>query len=247
MYNFIRNYLLDLLCVPHSPSVPPAGSHDSIQIFRAAPAFFKYMLFKRILPLLSIMIGEIFAAIELLKIGSSPWIIALVAVLATLAACKLPLFYLLTRLEYDMRFYIITDRSLRIRDGILTLREVTLTFANIQNMKIEQGPIQRLFGIYDLVVETAGGAGVIINNENTGHSMLMHQAVFRGIGRPAELRDMIMNHLKKIGCSGLGDHDDKSILPQNQPKNKTTWTQEELQALRGIRDEVAALKATGIV
>src|SRR5690606_2799937 len=61
------------------------------------------------------------------------------------------------RFDFDMRWYILSDRGLRIREGILTVREKTMTFANIQNIAIRQNPIQRLFGIYDVEVRSAGG------------------------------------------------------------------------------------------
>ena len=61
------------------------------------------------------------------------------------------------KLDYDYHHYVITDRSLRIRAGVWHVHEMTMTFANVQNISIRQGPLQRLLGIADLVVQTAGG------------------------------------------------------------------------------------------
>ena len=62
----------------------------------------------------------------------------------------------LVRLDFEKRWYLVTNRSLRVREGVVKLREMTITFANIQNISISQGPIQRLLGIADLRVDTAG-------------------------------------------------------------------------------------------
>ncbi len=63
----------------------------------------------------------------------------------------------LVRLNFEKRWYIVTDRSLRVREGILNVREMTVTFANIQNISISHGPVQRAIGIAELRVDTAGG------------------------------------------------------------------------------------------
>ena len=60
-------------------------------------------------------------------------------------------------LRFDTTWYVMTERSLRIRRGIWVIREMTITFENVQNVKVQQGPLQRFFGISSLVVETAGG------------------------------------------------------------------------------------------
>lgn len=48
-----------------------------------------------------------------------------------LIVLQAPLIYTLARLDYELRWCIVTDRSLRIREGIASVRESTMTFANI--------------------------------------------------------------------------------------------------------------------
>ena len=57
--------------------------------------------------------------------------------------------YVAIHLRYDTTWYVLTDRSLRIRRKIATIQETTITFENVQNVTIREGPIQRLFGIAD--------------------------------------------------------------------------------------------------
>ncbi|HUT23189.1 MAG TPA: PH domain-containing protein [Sumerlaeia bacterium] len=258
MYELLKDLVLDLLRCPKAPPDPPAGSHDSVRIFRAAPAYLHYRL-------LGLWIGLTFFVLVVLGADAAlvlwlglPGALLGILILGFVAAKGL-FFYIVTRLDYEMRFYIITDRSLRIREGVWQIRETTLTFENIQNMKIQQGPLQRLFAIHDLVVETAGGGGGISPQER-GHSGMMHRGVFRGIGRPADLRDLIMRYLKAVRTSGLGDLDDvrtpfalgelRSAAPhpgdvipapvQSASIAAGLFGPHEIAMLRKIRDQAAA-------
>ena len=207
MFALLRTPILELLRCPLEPPGPPAGSHESVVVFRAAPSYLRYRLLGMWLGLASFALLELVGIVALvLTLGLLGFALALA--LACIAVGKAFVFYVITRLDYEMRYYIITDRSLRIREGVVVIREITLTFENVQNMRIQQGPIQRLFGIHDLVVETAGG-GAAVEGGDPKHPGTMNQGVFRGIGRPAELRDEILTYLRKVKTSGLGDFDDE--------------------------------------
>lgn len=90
---------------------------------------------------------------------------------------------------YDTTWYIITPRSLRIRAGIWVLKEMTFTFENVQNVTINQGPLQRFFGIADVVVETAGGSAVA-GPHGVGASAA-HRGVLTGIDNADKIRSLI--------------------------------------------------------
>ena len=85
------------------------------------------------------------------------------------------------RLDYEMRWYKVTDRSLRIREGVWRMREMTMMFDNIQNISITQGPIQRMLNIADLKVQTAGGSTPVPQQGQKGMTFDMHTGYFRGI------------------------------------------------------------------
>ena len=267
MYEFLKDLVLEVLRCPKTPPEPPAGSHASVQIFRAARSYLAYRLLHLFIGLVSVYIGLIaFALFELpgliaIIVALGPVVLAIAGAIVVFIIAKAVFLYVVTRLDYDMRFYVITDRSLRIREGVLVIRETTLTFANIQNLRIEQGPIQRLFGIHDLVVETAGGGGGTSGrggrSENAQTSP-MHQGVFRGLKKPEELRDLIFSYLRSVRTSGLGDQDDfrgaAIAMPQGATEPATVdgriatdgvlFTPEHIQALRAIRDELAAWRKT---
>ncbi|HKO93098.1 MAG TPA: PH domain-containing protein, partial [Polyangiaceae bacterium] len=113
--------------------------------------------------------------------------------------------YFLIRLDYDMRYYVLTDRSLRIRRGAWTIEESTFTFANVQNLTLHQGPLERLLGITHLEIDTAGG-GVQKNAKDPGSSM-QHQGRLDGIDpkTAVELRDRILHLVRSYRDAGLGD------------------------------------------
>jgi membrane protein YdbS with pleckstrin-like domain len=149
---------------------------------------------------------------------------------------QLPFSFAVARLDYEMRWYIVTDRSLRIREGIMRIREMTLTFANVQNISIRQGPLQRLLGIADVVVRTAGGGG---SSEEHGSSSgtagaSMHIGKLRAVDNAVEVRDLILERLRRWRDSGLGDPDDRHHA--HAPMPATT-----LEAATALRDAARSL------
>jgi membrane protein YdbS with pleckstrin-like domain len=232
MYSGFRNWCERLLRIPPQPD-PPPGSEASTRIFLAAPNYYKYLL-----ALWALRTAGIFAGAFLFSISPLPrsveWILFSFAILAQLFAL------VLVRLDFDKRWYLVTDRSLRIREGVFHVREMTVTFANIQNISISQGPVQRLLGIYDLRMDTAGGGGGSAQ-ERTSQSQHenLHTAWFRGINNAQEIRMLIQDRLRQHKDSGLGDQDD--ALPES---SRVHASGSILAALREIREEAAAWRQT---
>jgi uncharacterized membrane protein YdbT with pleckstrin-like domain len=139
----------------------------------------------------------------------------------------------LLRIDIDQRWYLVSDRSLRIREGVVNMKEKTMTFANIQNVRIEQGPLQRLLGIADVQVRTAGGGGGgggPKDQENPGGKDL-HIGYFRGVADAGAIRDAVLERLRRHADSGLGDPDDVNEQPDSL-----------LEAARALASEAAALR-----
>ena len=121
----------------------------------------------------------------------------------------LPISYQLQRLNYELRWYIVTDRSLRIRSGIWSVEEITMTFANIQDIRISAGPLQGWLGLADLVVSSAGG-GAAKGKGATDKSG--HTAQFAGIENATATRDLIVERLKHYRDAGLGDRTETPVV-----------------------------------
>ena len=248
IFKRIKPPLLRLLRAPTEPPEPPIGSPESVQTFRAAPNFLTYQIITWGLGFAAGLISEIVFVVLAHTDESGAWeeialVYAVVGITLLLTIVK----YFLIRLDYDMRYYIVTDRSLRIREGALLIHEATFTYANVQNLKIHQGPIERLLGISNLVVETAGGAGGKSEGKRGPGAfphMHGHQGVFRGIKNPAEVRDKILALLKGYRDAGLGDPEDRrrALLPV--PSSAGYSSPAALTRLREIRDELRLLNRT---
>jgi membrane protein YdbS with pleckstrin-like domain len=148
--------------------------------------------------------------------------------------------YVVVRLDYELRWYIVTDRSLRIRQGILAFEETTLTFANVQNVSIRQGPVERWFGFANVLVETAGGGGSAAQKEKA-IAEGGHRGLIRGLETAEEVKQLIREAVVRQGGAGLGDpHEAKG---KEAPAGPSLALAEAAPALREVLDEVKALRA----
>jgi membrane protein YdbS with pleckstrin-like domain len=151
---------------------------------------------------------------------------------------QIPFTYAVRRLDYELRWYAVTDRSLRIRAGIVAVQESTLSFANIQQVVISQGPLQRLLGLADVRVQSAGGGGDA--HEGKGHGDSLHTAVFHAVDNAPEIRDLILDRLRLFRASGLGDPDEPAQA--SEPAAATPASGAALAAARELLDEARALR-----
>jgi uncharacterized membrane protein YdbT with pleckstrin-like domain len=245
----VEGQLVSLLRLPSQPQ-PPGGEQGSLRVFRAAPGYFRYRLARWGLGQLGALVG--------LVVGFS-----LVAHVAPRVAERSPLaaefmrhaewfgvgVYLvqlaltgaLLRLDYRMRWYMVTDRSLRVREGLVVLREKTLTFANVQQVAVEQGPLQRLFGISDVRVRTAGGgSGGHKKQEAGGATEAAHEACMRGVSDAPALRDLVQAGVRRHRDAGLGDPDEAAALPVSGAQ---AVSPEAVDAARELLAEMRELRA----
>ena len=141
---------------------------------------------------------------------------------------QLPISLLMVGLDYRSRWYVLTDRSLHIRAGVRNVKEQTLTFANIQNVKLEQGPIERLFGCADVKVHTAGGGAGSDDGDSDSskkeHDEL-HVGWLRGLSAADEARDLIIGAVRRYRDAGLGRTEHKipsAVTPSTRPDDAAT-------------------------
>ena len=242
MYKAFRSWTERLLRIPETPD-PPPGDETSTRLFRAAPNYYRYLLVTwvlrtavalavivpmEVIPMITSMTRAVDRAIPQAWMFRAPLLIIGIVLVQRLFALAL------VRLDFEKRWYLVTDRSLRVREGVVRLREMTITFANIQNISISQGPIQRLLGISDLRVDTAGGGSQ--KKEQSGEENL-HGVRFRGVNNAEEIRDLINTRLRQLKDSGLGDVDDaRPALVAN------TAAVSLAGPLRDILTEAAALR-----
>ena len=206
LYAALKGPLLALLRAPQGPPEAPAGSHASVRVFRASPRFLSYRLLRLRLAtgLLLLLVAAFLLGAIVQHDGGT------LSIATLLAALGLPALFaisFLCRIDYDLRFYLVTDRSLRVREGAWTVKEMTITYANVQNLRVVQGPLMQLFGIWDLRVDVAGGGA---RRKQSPHEESGHHVSVAGIEDAHALRDLVLGYLRaaRVGA-GLGDPDDE--------------------------------------
>ncbi|QSQ20686.1 PH domain-containing protein [Pyxidicoccus parkwayensis] len=231
-------WLLRLLRVPPPPRIPEGNA----RVFRAAIAYRNYRLFlwavRQAGLVAGLFAGALFLAAVVQHINHPlsyviGYVLEAFAVLGFLA--QLPVGFLVARIDYAFCWYILSDRSLRLREGLVSIQEKTMTFANIQQVSIQQNPLQRVFGISDVKVETAGGGSGGKSSGKAGQGERMHEAYFRGMPHPEEIRDVILARVRMHRDSGLGEPQHVAALPSAASPAALDAAKELLTEMRALR------------
>jgi membrane protein YdbS with pleckstrin-like domain len=219
--------------VPEGPPTIPGGGGDAARSFRPAEGFLRYLKFYFWIALVlidgMIFVGWLVVALTWPVAGT---LLALPALVVAVVPDVLA--YIAIHLRYDTTWYVVSDRSMRIRRGIWLLHETTITYENIQNIRVTQGPLQRVYGIGNVLVETAGGGSA---GKEGGGAALMHRGLIEGVDNASEIRDLILSRLRKTRTAGLGDE-----LPDGAgARGVSSWSAEQLAILREIREAARAM------
>jgi uncharacterized membrane protein YdbT with pleckstrin-like domain len=198
----IEQWIQTALRVPPFPQ-PPEGSPGSVQVFRAGANYYKLCLLvwfsSHVLVLTGLLSAHFIASKSF--VGMPEWAIISVrgiewlVVLAFSASVVFTFFS--QRLNFALRWYIVTDRSLRIRTGIFSMQELTMTFSNIQEIRVAAGPLQNLLKLADVEVQSAGGG-----SKGRGDS---HIGRFKSVSNANAIRDLMVERLRQYRDSGLGE------------------------------------------
>jgi membrane protein YdbS with pleckstrin-like domain len=234
--NAFERLLLSVFKVPEAPQ-PPDGSPDSIRVFRAGR---NYYLWSIVLCVAGLTLAGLTAAMVSLPLivairrTPSQWgeLAATVTLLLLWGSYIVTAAVLLVsrRLDYGLRWYIVTDRSLRIRSGIFAVSELTMTYSNVQEIRVSSGPLQLLLGIADVEVQAAGGGG----QSERGDSG--HIGRFRGVAHANEIRELIVERLRQYRDSGLGE-------AAHALQMATPHQTDDLAAAKAVLEEASALRA----
>lgn len=185
-----------------------------MRTFRASPRYLRYRklvwAMKQIGALGALVFGYMLLGMMRARSGGAVGLLGFIEVFAWVGfITQLPLSYIILRLDFEMRWYILSDRSLRIREGVVTVSEKTMTFANIQKIAIQQNPLQRIFGIADVTVRSAGGGSSAPGNgRKAGAAASMHEAAFEGVDDADGIRNLIRERIRQFRDAGLGDPDE---------------------------------------
>jgi membrane protein YdbS with pleckstrin-like domain len=233
MFAGIQSQILALMLVPPEPH-PPEGSPESVKIFRAGRNYFRFrmILWASANACLLLFLSGTMLILERPIRRQEPWLQltwhSLEALIGVAFLGMLIVTYLEQRLNFELRWYIVTDRSLRVRNGIWSTHELTTTFANIQEIRVSAGPLQKLLGLADVEVHSAGGAVAGPHGISGGHV-----ARFEGLDNANEIRDHLVERLRQYRDSGLGEAPREDLGPSRS-----------VAAAQAVLDEVRLLRAS---
>ena len=207
-----RDLVLRVMRVPPEPE-PPPGSPP--RVFRAAQNYFVLLALRWLVLQVAALIGLLFAVtfFQTAVAQRVPSVVVTIfhaiEIFGAIALVFQAAFgWMVVRLDYELRWYMLSDRAIRIREGISTVREKTIALANVQNISIHQGPLQRLLGIADVEVKTAGGGSSSPHEKKSAGFEPMHVAYFRGVDDANEIRDLVREGVRRQRNAGLGDPDE---------------------------------------
>lgn len=140
-------------------------------------------------------------------------------------------------LKFDTQWYVLTDRSMRIRRGIWIIHEATITFENVQDITVLQGPVQRFFGIADVLVQTAGGG---TPGKGQGGQVSPHAGFLQGLADAHRIKDLIAAKVRASRSAGLGDEHVREHRPAPAGAG---LSEAHVRVLREILAEIRATRA----
>jgi membrane protein YdbS with pleckstrin-like domain len=229
IYDGLWGVLVRWFKVPDHPPALPVPAGETMESFRPSEGFLRYLKFLFWIALTAFDVPLIFAWLVItIRYPVAGAILALPVLI--LAIVPDIVAYIAIHLRYDTTWYVMTSRSLRIRRGIWLLHETTITFENVQNVEIKQGPVQRYFGIADIHIDTAGGGGGEKAGKHQSLAAAGHRGLIEGVSDAPRIRDMILTRLKRSKKAGLGDE-----APHD---HAAAWTAQHVALLREIRDLV---------
>ncbi len=244
--------LLRWLRLPPPPA-PPPGDPRSLRVLKASERFLRYRQLQWLLTHLGVLLPALLLpmgvvmAVALGHLGKRPppdWVAALMLALSGLVIAgwwiAAAISFALLRLDRDQRTYLLTDASLRVREGLWTVREITLGFVNVQQISVSQGPIERLFGIASIEVRTAGGGGAQQHAAaGVAGAVSGHQAVLRGLDDAKGLRDALVLAVRNARAGALPEDAGSSLGVGMAAASPGAG---ELAALREVAAEARCLR-----
>jgi membrane protein YdbS with pleckstrin-like domain len=197
LVSLLRPLVYPLLKLDERPPHLPEGS-SLVRTLRPAPAFLSYRYLVALFGLLNQVVGTGVVMVGLVLRGETPGMV-LAVLLAVGQLLTIAVTLVATRVDYELRHYLVGDRSLRVASGAIIRTEVTLSYANVQNVEVRAGPLEQLFGLQSLVLSTAGG------DTTPGDADNLHLVTLVGLDDALAIRELVTGMLRKERDAGLGE------------------------------------------
>jgi len=218
---------------PEPPTLPSSG--EMVHSIRPSAGYLRYL---KLFFWIAFLPGDIVPFVIWLAISIAFPIVGVLLVVPLVVVLIAPdvIAYVGLHLRYDTTWYVFTDRSLRIRRGIWVIHETTITFENVQNVAVAQGPVQRYFGIADVIVQTAGGGASKQASHGGETSSNAHVGLLQGLDNADAVRNLILERVRRSRTAGLGDEHATTSAHADHASGPG-YSTAHLAVLRDIRDQ----------
>ena len=90
----------------------------------------------------------------------------------------------MAKVYFKNKKYRLFDKNLTFRSGVLVHTEVVVPFSRIQHVEIDEGPLERFFGLATLSIYTAGDSGKDLKINGLE------------VEKAQEIKDFVTNYIK---------------------------------------------------
>ncbi len=148
--------------------LPPLIADDGEELTRVHPNYAHALRIQTVIMAIPVIIGAL--VLEGASILPGGVIVGPVALLALIAIIRVP------NRRFFARGYDMSADRLRVLKGILWRSDTIVPFGRVQHIDVDQGPLERFFGIATLTLHTAGNANASVTLPGLEHS---HATVMR--------------------------------------------------------------------
>jgi uncharacterized protein len=166
-----------------SPALAPAGAplDDDGALTRLHPNYSHALRLRSTLTAIPFLIGALVVEGVLREKALLPTgvIAGLVLVIAIALVIRIP------QSRYNARGYQISADRLRVVRGLLFRSDTVVPFGRVQHIDVDQGPLDRFFGIATLTLHTAGNHNASVSLPGLGEELAR------------EMREEIRAHIRR--------------------------------------------------
>jgi membrane protein YdbS with pleckstrin-like domain len=120
--------------------------------------------------------------------------------------------YLWANFYWNKYNFVLGQERITITRGVIGKRVTNIPYERVQNVNIFRGVLDRIFGLYSVQIETAGGFGI----RGTGGygTRMTAEGEIQGLTNPEPIAEFILSKAK--GSSGLGEKIPERKLENNE-------------------------------
>jgi membrane protein YdbS with pleckstrin-like domain len=166
-----------------APALSPAGLpvDDDGELTRLHPNYAKALRLRTVMTAIPFLVGALVAEAAIREAAVLPpgLIAGTVLVIALALVIRIP------QSRYNARGYQISADRLRVVRGLLWRSDTVVPFGRVQHIDVDQGPLDRFFGIATLTLHTAGNHNASVSLPGLGEELAR------------EMREEIRAHIRR--------------------------------------------------